>query len=122
MPRTDIVIYKDRSGEAPLLKWMDRLPRKVQNKWTQRFAVLREFGCELRRPICDYLRNEIYELRVKRGKVNYRVLYSFVGQNIVLLSHGCSKEKEVPASEIDRAVYYRENYLSDPRAHTYVQE
>ena len=122
MPRTEIVIYKEKSGKVPLLEWMDRLPRKVQDKWTERLEDLREFGHELRRPICDKLRDEIYELRVKRGRVHYRVLYSFVGQNIVLLSHGCFKVKRVPDIEIDRAISRREAYLSNPEAHTYIEE
>ena len=98
------------------------MPRKVQDKWTERLEDLREFGHELRRPICDKLRDGIYELRVKWGRVHYRVLYSFVGQNIVLLSHGCFKVKRVPNIEIDRAISRRKAYLSNPEAHTYIEE
>ncbi len=122
MPWTELIIYKEKGGKVPLLEWMDKLPQKIKNKWTERLEDLERYGCELRRPICDYLRDEIYELRVKRGRVNYRILYSFVGQNIVLLSHGCYKEKKVPEIEIDRATKRRENYLSNPQAHTYVEE
>jgi phage-related protein len=119
MPRTETIFYKEKSGKAPLLEWMDTLPRKVVDKWTKRFELLQQFGFDLRRPICDYLRDEIYELRVDRGRIHYRVLYTFVGQNIVLLSHGCYKEKNVPEGEIDRAIKNRENYLSNPQVHTY---
>ena len=122
MPKAEVIIYKERSGEVPLLRWMDSLPRKLRKKWTARFELLEEHGYDLRRPIMDYLRDEIYELRVKRGKVNYRVLYGFVGQNVVLLSHGCSKEGKVPEGEIDKAIERRNNYLSDTEAHTYVEE
>lgn len=121
MPRTETIIYKERSGRVPLLEWMSKLPRKVRYKWTERFEDLREFGHELRRPISAYLRDEIYELRARRGSVNYRVLYSFVGGNIVLLSHGCSKIEKVPDVEIDRAISRREAYLSDSVAHTYIE-
>lgn len=122
MPRTETVIYKETSGKVPLLQWLDRLPRKIKDKWTARFEDLEEFGNELKRPICAPLRDKIRELRVDRGRVHYRVLYAFVGQNIVLLSHGCYKEKKVPEADIDRAIRHRENYLSNPQAHTYIQE
>ena len=122
MPRTEVVIYKERSGEVPLLRWMDSLSRKLQNKWTQRFEILEEQGYDLRRPIIEFLRDEIYALRVKRGRVNYRVLYGFVGQNIVLLSHGCSKEDKVPDGEINKAIEHRNNYLCNPEVHKYIEE
>lgn len=121
MPRTETIIYKESSGRVPLLEWMDGLPRKVQDKWTERFEELEEFGRDLRRPISEYLRDHIRELRVRRGNVNYRVLYSFVGEDVVLLSHGLSKEDKVPNVEIDRAITRRENYLSNPVAHTYIE-
>jgi phage-related protein len=121
MPRTETIIYKEVDGRVPLLEWMDELPRKVQDKWTERFEDLREYGHELRRPICEYLRDKIYELRVKRGRVNYRILYSFVGENVVLLSHGCFKIKEMPPVEIDKAISRRNAYLKNPKAHTYIE-
>lgn len=121
MPRTETIIYKERSGKVPLLEWMNKLPRKVRYKWTERFEDLQEFGCDLRRPISAFLRDGIYELRVRRGNMNYRVLYSFVGENVVLLSHGLSKERKVPDVEIERAITRRENYLSNPVAHTYIE-
>jgi hypothetical protein len=122
MPRTEVVIYKEKNNGVPLLRWMDSLPRKLRYKWTTRFDVLEENGYDLRRPICDILRDKIYELRVKWKGVNYRVLYSFIGQNIVLLTHGCSKIDKVPEKEIDKAIERRQNYLSDPEAHTYIEE
>jgi hypothetical protein len=119
MPRTELITYKEKDGSVPLLKWMDTLSRKVQDKWTARIERLEELGHELRRPECDILRDKIYELRLKKGKVNYRILYTFVGQNVVLLSHGCSKEDKVPETEIKRAIINRRNYLGNPSVHTF---
>ena len=96
MAKTGIVIYQEKEGQVPLLDWLDNLPRKVQDKCVARVELLAEYGHRLKRPHCDYLENGIYELRARHGSVNYRVLYAFVGRNIVLLSHGCTKEKKVP--------------------------
>jgi hypothetical protein len=119
MPRTELITYKEKSGDVPLLRWLDTLPRKVQYKWEARFELLEQFGFELRRPICDILRDGIYELRLRDGTIQYRVLYAFVGQNVVLLSHGCSKEGKVPEAEINKAINNRRNYLINPSIHAF---
>lgn len=59
-----------------------------------------------------------YELRAKRGRVNYRVLYFFHGQNVALLAHGLTKEKKVPAADIDRAIARKNQYEQAPQKHT----
>ena len=59
---------------------------------------------ELRRPEGDFLRDGIYELRASYQGVHYRILYFFFGKAAVVLSHGLTKEQQVTAKEIDRAV------------------
>jgi putative component of toxin-antitoxin plasmid stabilization module len=65
------------------------------------------------------LTDGIYELRARVGNVNYRILYSFTGRQIVLLSQGCTKEKKVPAKEINKAIENLQKYKQNPQAHTY---
>lgn len=122
MARTEIVIYQDREGQVPLLDWLDGLPAKVQDKCVALVERLAQTGHELRRPHCDLLERGIYELRARHGNVNYRILYAFVGQNIILLSHGLLKERKVPKREIDRAVRNLSRYIQDQEAHTYSGE
>ena len=80
------------------------MPSKVQGKCTARIDRLAELGHELRRPEADLLRDGIYELRASYQGVHYRMLYFFVGKAVVVLSHGLTKEREVPSREIDLAV------------------
>lgn len=77
-----------------------------------------ELGHELRRPEADYLRDGIYELRVRFRHTNHRMLYFFFGQQVVVLTHGLVKEREVPPGEIDRAVVRRKRFEEDPESHT----
>ena len=119
MPRTELITYKEKSGDVPLLRWLKSLPVKVRCKWEARFELLEQSGYELRRPACDYLRNDIYELRLRYGTIQCRVLYAFVGRNVVLLSHGFSKEGKVPDIEINRAIMNLKNYLINPSIHTF---
>ena len=67
------------------------------------------------------LRDKIYELRAKRGRVNYRILYFFHGQNVAILAHALTKEDVVPSIDIERAIQRRKRYEKDPKAHTYTE-
>jgi len=118
MPTTRLVIYQDMDGAAPLLDWLSEQTDRVRAKCRSKLERLRQFGNELRRPDCDYLRNGIYELRARDGNVHYRILYGFVGQHIVLLSHGCTKERAIPNREIERAVKNLAMFKGNPVAHT----
>lgn len=104
MAQTEVFLYRDEEGEVPLRVWLDELPRKVQDKCTAKISRLAELGNELRRPEADFLRDGIYELRASYQGVHYRMLYFFSGKAIVVLSHGLTKEREVPPREIDTAV------------------
>ncbi len=119
MAETEVVIYQEKEGQVPLLDWLDDLPVKVQDKCIVLIERLAEIGHELRRPHCDFLEQGIYELRARHGNVNYRILYAFVGRNVVLLSHGFFKERKVPKKEIVRAIRNLNNYKKDPKTHTY---
>ncbi|MEQ8822712.1 MAG: type II toxin-antitoxin system RelE/ParE family toxin [Sumerlaeia bacterium] len=113
MPQTPVFLYRDEDGTVPLLDWLLSLKPKAQIKCLNQIASLAHFGHELRRPAADILRDRIYELRVKHESVNLRMLYFFDGREAVLVSHGLTKEKQIPPKEIDRAIQNRENYLED---------
>lgn len=104
MAQTEVFFFREANESVPLLEWLDRLPTKVKAKCTERIDRLGEMGHELRRPEADFLRDGIYELRASYQGVHYRVLYFFAGKAVVVLSHGLTKEKEVPPREIDQAV------------------
>jgi len=105
LAQTEVFFFREPKDESvPLLDWFDQLPTKVKAKCTQRIDRLGELGHELRRPEADFLRDGIYELRTSYQGVRYRMLYFFAGKAVVVLSHGLTKEREVSAREIDRAV------------------
>lgn len=119
MPRTRVVFYQDDGGAVPILEWFDRIPKKVVVKCRVKLDRLQELGHELRRPEADYLRDGIYELRVRIRSVNYRMLYFFHENIAAVISHGLTKEREVPAREIDEAIAAKQRFVRDPRRHTY---
>lgn len=118
MPQTECVFFADETGAAPGITWLDSLPPKVQDKCIAFVERLSEQGYDLRRPTCDYLRDDIYELRICRQGINYRLLY-FFHESRAVLSHGIIKEKKVPPKEIDIAIANRILYIQDPVKHAF---
>ena len=92
MPQTEPIFYQDAKGRVPLLRWFDGLRKKVVDKGIAKITLLEKQGNELRFPNCKHIDGDIWSLRFKRGKVNYRILYAFCGQNVVLLTNGTTKE------------------------------
>ncbi len=119
-PPVPLVLYRDDDGTVPLLEWLDGVPSKARAKCQVRLERLRELGHELRRPEADYLREGIYELRAKHLRVNYRILYFFLGRQAVVVTHGIVKQKAaVPAREIDLALRKKQRFEADPERHSY---
>jgi phage-related protein len=107
MPQTTLLVFREGPNEAPFTKWIDALEieePKAYARCIERILQLERFGYEMRRPAADILRDSIYELRAKIGRVHYRILYFFCGKNVVCLSHGFTKVGAVPKHEIDAAI------------------
>ena len=116
MPQSDVVFYKE-GADVLFDQWLNTLPVKVQAKCLSQVSLLRSLGHELRRPIADFLRDGIYELRPAYQGVHYRILYFFSGRNVVVISHGITKEAKVPDVEINRAMERKRKYEGNPKAH-----
>lgn len=126
MPTTSILFYRESAGDVPVLEWLQELKRKNMKGFLScaaRIDRLASYGHELRRPVADYLRDGIYELRAKHRNVQYRIFYYFEGQNVVVLSHAIVKKTSaVPKKDIDLAIERKEKFERDPKQHTYVEE
>jgi len=109
-------------GNVPVLEWLETLPAKVQDKCVVKIERLRQLGHELRRPEADLLRNGIYELRIGREGINYRILYFFQGRIAAILAHGLIKEREVPEKDIRLALERKRLFEQDADAHTYLEK
>ena len=125
MPRTAVVFFRERDAKVPVLDWLRKLYREDQQAFARCVAAvdrLAASGHELRRPLADLLTDGIYELRVRKGRVNYRILYFFHGRNLAVLGHAITKEDIVPRIEIDRCLRRRNAFIADPESHTYQEE
>lgn len=83
------------------------LPKAARMEAGAALTDLEEKGSQLRRPGADYLRDGIYELRFRSERIEYRILYFFDGNDIVLTNAFVKKTKKIPATEIERAIKHR---------------
>ena len=51
--------------------------------------------------------------------MNYRMLYFFAGQNVVVLAHALTKESEIPSVDMKRALDRKAAFELDPEVHTH---
>lgn len=121
MPAIDVHLFREEYGTVPLLEWLDGLKsRKAVVKCRVLIELLKAAGQGLRRPHADILRDEIYELRARVGRVQYRMLYFFHGRGTAIISHGFIKPgAAVDPKEIDKAIDRKERFRANPAQHTY---
>jgi phage-related protein len=125
MPPTQLYFFRDADGTVPVPDWLWELRRRKQRAFTRcvvKTCRLAELGHELRRPEADLLRDGIYELRARDGRVNYRILYFFHGQNVAILTHALTKEDIVPKADIDRALRRKAALEANPAAHIFEED
>lgn len=125
MPETSVVFYQEADAKCPVLDWLYDLQRRDRRAFANCVAVIRRLAMldyELRRPQAAYLRDGIHELRARRGRVNYRILYFFHGRNATVLTHALTKEAKVPDVDIERALVRMRRFEQDPIRYTRVED
>jgi len=118
MPITRVLFYQDADGRSPVVEWLEELRTMDQVAFAKCAAVierLEEAGHELRRPTADLLRDGVYELRARKGRVNYRLLYFFHGRNVAIVAHGLTKKAAVPRGRHRPSVGSQEGIRGRPR-------
>jgi phage-related protein len=122
MPAINVVFYQEKPGDSSVVGWLRSLNEtnpRAYDKCRAAITRLALLGHELRRPEADYLRDDIYELRIRWGSVNYRLLYFFHGRTIAVVAHGLTKESAVPATDIKHAITRKAAFTANPTAHTF---
>lgn len=124
MPPTEVVFYREKADEVPVLDWLTGIrgsDPKAYEKCVAAIGMLAASGHELRRPIADYLQEGVYELRTKRGRVNYRILYFFHGRDLAILTHALTKEGMISSSDLKRALRRKKLFEQAPSTHSYYE-
>lgn len=120
MPETEVILFREDDGTIPLGDWLDGLNAEARFRCFTRVELLKERGHDLRRPHAEYLEGtDLYELRVKCYRINYRMLYFFHGRKAAIVTHGFAKEGKIPPREIKLATDRMERFKADPEKHSY---
>lgn len=110
-----VEFYETDTGECPTREFLNRLNRKTELPYARRrIDLLKTYGEKLvsvDRTYAAYLKDHIFELRIRVRHKQFRILYFFFFNEKIILSHGIQKEDVIPEAEIDKAKKHREHYL-----------
>ena len=113
----EIEKYIRDNGRCPCQDFLDQLNVASELPYvTRAINQLMEHGFNLKRPQAAYLRDDIYELRIKTINRQIRILYFFFERRKIILTNGLIKKSERTAeTEIEKAINYRKNYMEQKR-------
>ena len=113
MQKFDIDFYKKNDGSCPIIEFLNELDVKMRAKIIRMLKLLEQNGSELREPYSKFLKDGIFELRIKQGTDIVRVLYFFmIGHRIIITNGFVKKSQRTPRSEIELAKKYKKEYMS----------
>ena len=112
MVQLKIEFFETSDGKEPAKEFLLSLNVKMRAKMMRTITLLSLNGNELREPYSKHLGTGIFELRAQIGTDISRVLYFFVIDQKVILSHGfIKKTQKTPVREIERAERNRVEYM-----------
>jgi len=121
MPPVEVKLFRRADGTVLVDEWLEKQEPKVRYKCIGAIERLGQMGYELciipGREAAS-LGHGLYELRVRYGSVNYRILFFFHGREVVVLTHGFTKERQVPPKQIRLAMRMKAEYEVDPESHS----
>jgi phage-related protein len=103
MDRWIIEFFEDTEGNRPVRVWLDGLPEEVRGKVLPRSELLAEHGPSLDYPYTSQIKDKLREIRLRFGKVRYRVLYFFDETRTGSPLHSFTKNTET-VEEADQRV------------------
>ncbi|MGA2297954.1 MAG: type II toxin-antitoxin system RelE/ParE family toxin [FCB group bacterium] len=108
-----VIYYKTKNGDCPVKEFINSRDIKNRQKIASIIDYLQELGINLPRPYADYLRDGIYELRIKLSGDETRTLYFFCYENYIILSHSFIKNtNKIPKAEINKAIKLKNDFIS----------
>ena len=118
MGRT-VTFYKTGDGKCPIQDFLDSLPGKVAQKVTWVLKLIEDMDVV---PATYFKKltgtEDIWECRIVFGSNAYRIFCFFAGNSVVVLTHGfVKKSQKTPKAEIEKAQYYRRDFLERRKKH-----
>lgn len=107
----EVEFYETENGKVPVYDFIESLNPNMQSKALNDINLLKKCGNNLRSPHSEYIKDGIFELRVKYASDISRIFYFFyVGNKIILTNGFIKKTQKTPLKEIEKAIKYKEDY------------
>ena len=107
----EVIFYEKENGEIPVKEFLDNLDKKMREKALGQIAILEEKSRTLREPYSKYIKDGIFELRIKFSSDITRIFYFFYVEDRAILTNGfIKKTQKTPTSEIEKALKYKADF------------
>ncbi len=114
-----VFFYRTLKGKCPIQDFLDSLPAKAAQKVTWVLKLMEDIDVVP----SSYLKklkgtDDIWECRISFGSNTYRIFCFFVGNSVVVLTHGfMKKSRKTPKTEIEKAEVYKREFLRRRKKH-----
>ncbi|MBN1369085.1 MAG: type II toxin-antitoxin system RelE/ParE family toxin [Dehalococcoidaceae bacterium] len=109
----NIEYYEPEKGPPPVKEFIESLEVKSRAKVARTLDLLEQFGINLGAPFTKYLQKQLWELRIRQGSEQQRIIYFLhTGQTFVLLHGFTKKTSSIPRTAIRLALKRKIDYVS----------
>ncbi len=109
--KRNIIFYRFDNGESPVEEFLDTLSDKAAQKVIAFFKLIEDSELVSSRFFKKLTGTNIWECRIMWQSDIYRILGFFDKGDLIVLTNGFQKKtQKTPASEIQRAEKYMEDY------------
>ncbi len=107
-----VIFYRTNDGKCPVEDFLDSLPGKVAQKVTWVLQILETYDILPAIYFKKLSNSDIWECRIQFGSNIYRIFCFYDIGSIIILTHGIiKKSQKTPKKEIEKAEYYKKDYL-----------
>jgi phage-related protein len=94
-----VVFWRSEQGNEPVRDWLKSLPDDVTKAIGDDLRLV-QWKWPVGKPLVDGFGDGLYEVRTKHKNVNYRVLFTFENEAIILLHSIIKKTPKTPPAAV----------------------
>ena len=112
----EVQYYETGRGECPVQEFIDCLGNRAKAKIARTIDLLEKFGIHLGTPYVKHVEGKLWELRIRVGTNQYRIIYFLLTGKVFVLLHGFAKKSgRVPKRDLKIARVRQDDFLSRRR-------
>ena len=112
----EIEYFETANGRRPVQEFVDSLDARSKAKIARTLDLLEQFGVKLGMPYAKHVEGDMWELRIRVGSNQYRIIYFlFTGGAFILLHGFMKKSGQIPQRDLRAARDRRAEFLKRGR-------